>query len=64
MRAIVERAAPTVGDLLCVRCHAALDAMDDSYEQVTATLAAWEQEQGLEPRYWQAIGREERADDE
>jgi hypothetical protein len=35
-------------------------AAADSDEQVAVTVAAWEREQGLEPRDWQAIGREER----
>ena len=34
-------------------------AMGDSDEQVAATVAAWEREQGLPVRDWYAIGREE-----
>lgn len=32
----------------------------DSDEQVAETVAWWERTQGLEPRDWHAIGREER----
>lgn len=39
-------------------------AATDSDEQVAAIVAEWEQEQGLMPRDWQAIGREERGDDD
>jgi len=35
-------------------------AAADSDEQVAATVAAWEREQGLEPRDWHAVGAEER----
>lgn len=35
-------------------------AMADSDEEVAATVAEWERQQGLTPRDWQAIGREER----
>jgi hypothetical protein len=31
-----------------------------SDEEVAARVAAWEQEEGIEPRDWQAIGAEER----
>ena len=34
-------------------------AMADTDEQVLATVAAWEQANGLEPQDWQAIGRTE-----
>ena len=35
-------------------------AMTHSDAQVAATVAAWEEGQGLEPRDWHAIGAEER----
>jgi hypothetical protein len=38
-------------------------ALADDDETVAATVAAWERAQGIEPRDWPAIGREERADD-
>ena len=34
-------------------------ALADSDEQVAATVAAWERAEGLEPRDWTAIGRDE-----
>lgn len=37
-------------------------AAGDSDERVAATVAAWEREQGLEPRDWQAIGADERGE--
>ena len=37
-------------------------AMSDSDEQVAATVAAWEEANGLEVRDWYAIGAEERGD--
>jgi len=37
-------------------------AAADSDEQVAATVAQWERDQGHEPRDWVAIGGEERAD--
>jgi hypothetical protein len=39
-------------------------AAGDSDEQVAARVAAWERAQGWEPRDWQAIGADERADDD
>jgi hypothetical protein len=39
-------------------------AAADSDEQVAARVRAWELAQGLEPRDWQAIGADERGDDE
>lgn len=39
-------------------------AAADSDEQVAATVANWEQAQGLERVDWQTIGAEERGDDE
>jgi hypothetical protein len=39
-------------------------AARDTDEQVAATVAAWEREQGFEPRDWVAIGADERDDDE
>jgi hypothetical protein len=39
-------------------------AMRDSDGEVAATVAAWEREQGIEPRDWHAIGAIERTDDE
>jgi len=38
--------------------------MADSDEQVAATVAAWERDQGLSPRDWPAIGAEERGETE
>jgi hypothetical protein len=35
-------------------------AAADSDEQVAARVAEWERAQGLEPRDWYAVGREER----
>jgi hypothetical protein len=35
-------------------------AMADSNEQVAATVAAWEQQQGRPPLDWQAIGAAEK----
>ena len=35
-------------------------AMRETDEQVAATVAEWEREQGLEPRDWPAIGAAER----
>jgi hypothetical protein len=35
-------------------------AAKDTDEQVAARVAGWERAQGLEPRDWAAIGREER----
>ena len=39
-------------------------AARDSDEQVAARVAKWERAQGLEPREWVAIGREEEGRDE
>jgi hypothetical protein len=38
-------------------------AMADDDETVAATVAAWERDQGITPRDWPAIGREERAEE-
>jgi hypothetical protein len=35
-------------------------AAQDTDEQVAARVAEWERAQGMEPRDWAAIGREER----
>lgn len=34
-------------------------ALADTDDEVAANVAEWERAQGLEPRDWQAIGREE-----
>lgn len=39
-------------------------AAADSDEQIAARVAAWEREQGVEPRDWRAIGAEERDEEE
>jgi len=38
-------------------------ALVDSDEQVAATVAAWERDQGLDPRDWPAYGRWEREEE-
>ena len=38
-------------------------AARDTDEQVAARVAEWERAQGMEPRDWAAIGREERDED-
>jgi hypothetical protein len=35
-----------------------------SDEEVAATVAAWERAQGLEPRDWQAVGADERDEED